>query len=329
MTVEKKPKESKLMKVLCRIAARYYLHRPDQAELIYIKHPGLSELWPAVANEACYRLGLGKSYKMTSLNIELTNRCNLSCGHCPKTLSDSRAPRDMDFETFRRIVDSVPSVENILPFQWGEPLLNTAVYDCIAYAAKCSKRVMLTTNGTLLTDDASEKFIESGLSRLTVSFDGDRKTHAELRRVDPAQVIANIVRFKEIRDKRSSSCALDVSMVVNERTEPLMDSFAALFEGIADRIQYIPGFVKDKRESPCRELWRGLLVVLSNGDVTICCVDLNGDAVIGNVLDSPPGELFNSRAMRLLRKRHVARDFPAPCRSCAEYASSRVSPRFS
>ena len=321
--------ESKWMRGICTLAARYYLKRPDQAELLFIKYPRLRELWPALLNELSYRLGLSRSFRLTGLNVELTNRCNLSCTHCLKREPGGRVEQDMDFSTFRAIVNMAPSINTLLPFQWGEPLLNPMVYDCISYAAERGIRVMLTTNGTLLDEDAARRLIASGLSRLTVSFDGDKDTHAALRQVDPDRVISNAARFREIRDRMGASCALDASMVVDETTEPSMRGFKDLFEGIADRLQYIPRFVQGERKVPCRELWRGVLVVLSSGDVTLCCADAAGKGTIGNVANQTLKELFNGKAMREIRKQHRRRDFPVLCRECAEYCSHCVSPRFS
>ena len=322
-------RESRLMRLICRWAARHYLNRPDQAEIIFIKYPRLRDLWPALANELCYRLRLSVSFRLVGLNVELTNRCNLSCRHCLKREPGGRPEQDMDLETFRRIVDQAPHLRTLLPYQWGEPLLNPILYDCIAHAARRGIRVMLTTNGTLLDESASKKLIEAGLSRLTVSFDGSRDTHSALRGSDPDLLIRNASRFRAIRDRSGASCALDASMVVDAQTEPFMEDFRALFEGIADRIQYVPRFVEGKRSTPCRELWRGVLVVLSSGEVTPCCADPAGRGAIGNVKDQPVTKLFNGEAMRRIRRLHKSGNFQGICRTCAEYRAACVSPRFS
>jgi MoaA/NifB/PqqE/SkfB family radical SAM enzyme len=235
----------------------------------------------------------------------------------------------MDLAIFRQLVDRSPSVRNLLPYQWGEPLMHPHLYDCIAYASQRGKRVMLTTNGTLLDEEACEKILVSGLDRLAVSFDGNKETHGKIRQVDPYRILENLKRFKRIRDRMGATCALDVSMVVSPVTEPHVDEFRAIFSDLADRIQFIPIFERGKRIKVCRELWRGVLVVLSNGDVTLCCADPKGELTLGNIKDSSPAELYNSRIMGRIRQRHAKGDFPFPCRGCSEYASNHVSPRFS
>jgi MoaA/NifB/PqqE/SkfB family radical SAM enzyme len=187
---------------------------------------------------------------------------------------------------------------------------------------------MVTTNGSLLDRDTSFILVRSGLERLTVSFDGSVATHESIRNVDPVAILENIRTFREERDAAKSACALDVSMVVDGTTEPVMDEFREQFAGLADRIQFVPRFDSRPRSRACRELWRGVLVVLSNGDVTICCVDHQGKGVLGNVRDRMPVEWFNSEEMQTLRRQHLRGELPVLCANCGEYESPRLSPRF-
>ena len=117
-------------------------------------------------------------------------------------------------------------------------------------------------------------------------------------------------------------------MVVDKETEPYMDEFGTIFEGMADRIQFVPRFVSAPRTRPCREPWRGGLVVLANGDVTVCCADHRGAGVIGNVNERAPRDLFNGPEMRGFRQKHARMSLPELCANCDEYSSRRVSPRF-
>jgi sulfatase maturation enzyme AslB (radical SAM superfamily) len=319
---------SRIMERIARWTAGRYLGRPDQAEILLIKYPRLRDLPAAFLNECCFRLGLSRSFRLTALNVELTNRCNLDCGICPRRGGGGRPECDLDFETFKRIIDATPHLKILLPYQWGEPLLSPVLVPAIEYASGRGIRVMVTTNGMLLDAGRAEALLQSGLERLTVSFDGDPATCSEIRGIDAENVVENIRRFRSMRDAGGHRCALDVSMVVDEATEPRMDAFRRLFENLADRIQFVPRFTSAPRRTACRELWRGVLVVLSSGDVTICCADHEGRGVLGNVAERMPVELFNGPEMRRLRKQHLRADYPALCRDCGEYACASVSPRF-
>jgi hypothetical protein len=320
---------SRIMKYLTRLVARSYLGHPDQAEILLIKYPRLRDLPAAFFSELRFRMGSARAHRLTALNVELTNRCNLRCSICPRRDAGARPDCDLDFETFRKIIDGTPGLRVLLPFQWGEPLLSPFLVPAIEYAAGKGIRVFVTTNGTLLDEETAGALVRSGLERLTVSFDGDFRTFETIRGVAPEKVINNIRLFKRVRDDAGSACRLDVSMVVDEVTENAAPDFRKTFGSLADRIQYVPRFLSAPRTGRCRELWRGQMVVLSNGDVTICCADCHGAGAIGNVRDRMPAELFNSRALRALRTRHSRNDLPALCLNCSEYSSSLANPRFS
>ena len=68
---------------LTDLVARHYLRRPDQAELLRIKFPDARSLAWGALNEAAYRLGTDRAARLTTLNVEVTNRCNLACSYCP------------------------------------------------------------------------------------------------------------------------------------------------------------------------------------------------------------------------------------------------------
>ena len=316
------------MRFLARWAARSYLGRPDQAEIIEIKYPRLRDLPSALVNELCFRLRSTRAFRLTALNVELTSRCNLSCSICPRHAARGADTDDLDFDTFCSIVDSSPDLRVLLPYQWGEPLLSPILLDAIAYASARGVRVMVTTNGTLLDRHKAKGLIDAGLERLTISFDGSFGTHESIRATSGEEIMERVRLFNDVRRAARSGCALDVSMVVDETTEPFMREFASTFEKLADRVQYIPRFVRTPRHRACRELWRGQMVVLANGDVTVCCVDSQGDAVLGNVRDRMPIEWFNSPEMRAFRKSHLSGNLSGQCANCGEYACDSVSARF-
>ena len=322
-------KESPLARILNRWIARYYLRKPDQEAILRIKHPRMADLWPALLNEVAFVLRRPQSFRLTGLNVELTNRCNLACEQCPGPGRGHALRPDMTLDTFQSILDRCPTVRTLLPFQWGEPLMSPVLYDALRLASDRGIRTMITTNGTLLDEAMSRRLLEAGLTRLTLSFDGDPELHARLRGVDPDRILANLRAFKDLRDRLGNPCAIDVSMVVDETTESAMGAFETLFADLADRRQYIPKFVETVRTRPCRELWRGVLVVLSNGDVTLCCADATGVLTVGNVARESPAELFNGPALARVRSEHRRRAFSSLCRTCGEYVCPKVSPRFS
>jgi radical SAM protein with 4Fe4S-binding SPASM domain len=317
-----------LVKNSVALVAKYYLKKPDLTELIALKFPTFGSMVVAAMNELCFLLGLDRGFRLTSVNFEATNHCNLCCKMCPVNHGMEREKTFLEFELFKHIIDENPQLEFILPFQWGEPLLHKQIFDMIVYARHKGIRTMMTTNGTLLNPAVNREILEAGLNRLTFSVDGFGDTHTAIRGYSYEKLKEKIVEFKAMRDQLQAKTQIDISMVVFEDSEADVERYFQEWEGIADRVQLIPRFVSGTRKNKCRELWRGTLVVLSNGLVTTCCADYEGKMVVGDAHKERLRDIWNGRNMRKLRRQHVRKHFPRICRTCAEYESGVVSKRF-
>lgn len=323
------PSSSSLAHRVTDAVARHYLGKPDQEELLRIKFPDVPSLLAAAGNELAYLLGAERSFRLTTLNVEVTNRCNLRCSYCPVNRGMERSKVDLPFDRFVDVLDRAKTVKTLLPFQWGEPLLHPRIVDMIEVATRRGIRTYLTTNGTLLDDAMNRALLRSGLARLTISVDGADAVHEETRGVALAPIRERVLALKRLRDELGSPMRIDVSMVVEERTAAGVDEFFRAWKGVVDRAQAIPRLVAKPRTSRCREPWRGLLVVLADGRTTACCVDSEGRLDLGAVTESDPAALWNGEAMARLRRAHREGDLPEPCRSCSEYRHSSISSRFS
>lgn len=239
----------------------------------------------------------------------------------------------MDFSLFKEIVDKNRGVEFVLPFQWGEPFLQRDFLKMVKYATSKGIRVMFTTNGTMLNDDICRKIAESGAERITISFDGIGETHMKIRGFDYYKLREKVLNLKKIRDevksKLKSKLKIDISMVVFKETENDVGRLYEEWGSVADRVQLIPRFVSGKRTVRCRELWRGIIVVLCDGRVSICCADYEGEAIVGDARKQTLAEIWNSKKMRECRRAHIKGKFPPICENCNEYETDLVSKRFS
>ena len=311
------------------LVARYYLGKPDLAQFLALKHPSLASMAHAAGNELAYRLRAGWSHRLTSVNLEVTNRCNLSCSMCPVNSSLSRPVADMPLGTFQRIVDGTPGLEMVLMYQWGESLLLKDFFDRVAYAVARGLRVWVTSNGTLLTEEVCRKIIVSGLERIMISVDGASEVHERIRGYPLGRLREGVERLVRVRDRSGAPLAIDVNMTVWEENEADVSRVRAEWRDLVDRVQLIPRFTAGRRTTPCRELWRGSLVVQSSGAVVPCCRDSEGELALGDAARTPLVDTWQGPAMRRLRALHRRGAFPSPCDRCAEYTSPHVSARFS
>jgi radical SAM protein with 4Fe4S-binding SPASM domain len=313
---------------LAPFVARLYLRRPELSELIAVKYGSPRAALLALYNETLFRLRREAGYRLLSANFEVTNACNLTCTICPVNRGMRRPRRRQDLASFVRFLDRNPGLEFLLLFQWGEPLLVRELPDMVAEASRRGVRTMITTNGTLLDEGWSRRLLDAGLTRLTLSVDGDAESHRRIRGVELEPLRRNLLRLRRMRDERASPLGIDVSMVVNRETESRWSEVRRTWAGVADRIQAIPQFMAKPRRNACREPSRGSLVVLSDGRVTVCCADPEGEAAVGHVDEAPLREILNNERMRAFRRAHFRRRFPGICRDCGEFDSPVAGARF-
>jgi hypothetical protein len=319
-----------LARLLGAVVARLYLRRPDLAEPIAIRYRSLRAVLGAVGNEVAYRLGRTRAPALLSLNLELTNRCNLRCTFCPT--ADGRMGRAkgfMDPALFRRALEGAGRLEFVLLFQWGEPLLHPRFFDLAKEAAARGARTLVTTNGTLLDDRRVRALLDAGIDRVTVSVDGDAATHEAVRGVPLARTLEAVRRLRRARDAAGAATAVDVSMVVAPETERAAGGFPEALAAEADRVQRIPLLTRGVRRTRCREPWRGGLVVLQDGRATVCCVDHDGVLAVGDAARESPRAIWNGARMRALRAAHASGRLPPICAGCTEHPTDAAAPRFS
>jgi len=116
---------------------------------------------------------MGYDFDLRNLHIEVTTRCNLNCIYCLRRFWSGHEPRDMDFNTYLRILDQVEELERINLYGFGEPFMNPRILDMIDYARRSFKdsKIFLSTNGMLLNESVIEKAVERGLDSIAVSVD--------------------------------------------------------------------------------------------------------------------------------------------------------------
>ena len=73
--------------------------------------------------------------KMTIIEIDITNACDKRCSNCTRLCGHQQKPYFMDFDTFKRAVDSLDGYEGIRSLMGGEPTLHPEYERFIHYIA--------------------------------------------------------------------------------------------------------------------------------------------------------------------------------------------------
>ncbi len=107
-----------------------------------------------------------------NITWEITHRCNLKCVHCLSN-SSQESPGELDFEECRGIVDQLAALKVFeINFGGGEPLLKDYFLPLLRYIHTKGIVTCVSTNGTVLTDEAIECFTGNPLVNVQVSLDG-------------------------------------------------------------------------------------------------------------------------------------------------------------
>jgi len=113
-----------------------------------------------------------------------TRRCNLKCVHCYSHSKDENYTGEMSTEEAKRFIDGLADFGvPVLLFSGGEPLLRHDLFELISYTRGKGIRAVISTNGTLITEETAPKLADAGLSYVGVSLDGLKPVHDTFRGV--------------------------------------------------------------------------------------------------------------------------------------------------
>jgi len=121
-------------------------------------------------------------FKPRLIAWELTDACNLACVHCRGASIPEPSPGELTTKEALDFVDQLLEYMPIVILSGGEPLLRRDVFEIAGYASRKGLRVVLATNGTLVTPGVARKIKEAGVKRVSVSIDGaTAETHDSFR----------------------------------------------------------------------------------------------------------------------------------------------------
>jgi len=103
---------------------------------------------------------------------EITRSCNLYCAHCRASADSNRSMGELSAEECFRLVDGILEVGRpIIILTGGEPLVREDIFSIAKYAVSKGLRVVMGSNGTLISEETAAKLKDIPLSRIAVSLD--------------------------------------------------------------------------------------------------------------------------------------------------------------
>ena len=119
---------------------------------------------------------------------EVTRSCNLNCVHCRAASEKGPYHGELSTDKAKEIIDQIAKLTKpIIILTGGEPLMRDDIFELAEYGTSLGMRMVMATNGTLLTPETGEKLKSAGIQRLSISLDAaDAESHDRFRNVPGA-----------------------------------------------------------------------------------------------------------------------------------------------
>ena len=241
---------------------------------------------------------------------------------------DAKTFKSMDESVYKKIIDEIApyrdEIQKLMLYLDNEPLLDKKLIDKIKYAkVKGINLVNISTNASLLDEEKAKQLIESELDEIYLSIDSLNAAKFEHIRkgLNYNQVISNAVEFIGIRNRMKSQMKIRVQMI--DQGHENIDEFVIFWKkhlnlkGIDEVViqklhnwggQLSHELAKEKSvNSPCLSPF-GTMVIHSNGDVPLCCVDHLTKIKIGNVIENSIQEIWNNEIFSSIRTKHLNKE---------------------
>jgi len=284
-----------------------------------------------------YKWDLFKGSTTTrEVNIEFASFCNLRCAFC--SLDHLKPKVKIDPEVLDKFLNDLTSdrrfrkVEVIHLHSGGETLLHNKVGELLNIIKKykdiCATKnqkfptVNLLTNGTPLTETKTIEIINSGaVDVMRFSMDGGSPKRFEEVRIKAKWDLfyKNISFFLDENKKSGNKISTHIISVIDPENTLKTDWMEKVFVDVLNRVDTyelrhphtwagevdIDGDSSNNRVKP-HKIGCGLLmhqlVLLPDGNINVCCTDLNSKGVVGNIKDKSLYDIYNSDKRKLWLK---------------------------
>lgn len=144
----------------------------------------------------------------------MTRRCNLRCVHCYSSSRNIHYADELTTEEAKKMIEDLAAFGcPVILFSGGEPLMREDLPELAQFAVDHGIRAVISTNGTLTTQEKANVFKKIGLSYVGVSLDGIRETHDRFRGEKGAFDLA----MKGIRICRDAGIKVGIRFTMNKR----------------------------------------------------------------------------------------------------------------
>lgn len=158
----------------------------------------------------------------------VTRRCNLKCVHCYSSSQSIKYSGELSTEKGKKLISDLADFGcPVILFSGGEPLMREDLPELVQFAADKGIRAVISTNGTLISEQKAAVFAGIGLSYMGVSLDGIGEIHDSFRGVKGAFDAA----VRGIRNCREAGIKVGVRFTITGKNSAEIPSIFDFIEG--------------------------------------------------------------------------------------------------
>ena len=250
--------------------------------------------------------------RFKKIYIEITNKCNLNCTFCSPL---KRELKEMSVEEFSLIISKIKSFTDYIYLHVkGEPLLHSHLDEILSICDKEKIKVNITTNGTLLKEKFNILNNHNCIRQINISlhsennyknyfenvFDISKQLCGKIFISFRLWTLDNLKLDKKstiIVDKIINSYNLSTDVVEKIKKDKSVKIFNNTFVN-KDNLFDWPDINKDLNINGMCYGLNTHIAILVNGDVVPCCLDANGDIVLGNIFKEDLDNILYSELVK-------------------------------
>jgi pyruvate-formate lyase-activating enzyme len=270
--------------------------RPHELAFVLDRLPaGPLEKWPAVqpTYREVFTLLHRYSRYIYQTSLLVTDACNLHCRMCMFHSRDSqhyefaakrrrdRPRREITPKSVYRFISQLPAASNLLFSSSGELLMSRAAQDYVEGAGRRGLNLQVQTNGLLLTEEISERFIDAGVGLFIISADAHHGQAYERRGQGENydRLLKNIEALRRLRQKKDADFEIVINTIMFPEYEKQRDDIIDFWTGRADKISFMAERIT--------YLGKARSYLIPPPNLPYCFAQMEGPFLLSNGLTAP------------------------------------------
>lgn len=238
--------------------------------------------------------------KYKRIYIEITNICNLNCSFCSIS---NRVKKEMTKEEFELVLKKINDyTEYIYLHVKGEPLIHKDLDNILSITKKYNKKVCITTNGVFLKNklDILNKYDNIYQINISLHSENNKENYLKdiLYSIDNLKYPYISLRFWTLNEGIMDNKTREYLNIIKEKydIEEIKDNIKLkdkVYLSLDDKFDWPDINNNYNSEGTCLG-GKTHIGILSDGTITICCLDSEGYSNLGNIFENTMEEIMGS-----------------------------------